>query len=154
MHERNWRGPGGRVRCLPDLCPWRRRQPLSPSVLRHRQLRWRFQSHPPPPLRRLKTKVFELACNCRPRNKCRWLPLAKKMIELKGHNVLNQMIEVSTGEWLDYLTEVADPKKILGDLIVKNHKDLWWKVAYADPTVDPFDASSYIAKWNWFYYTV
>ena len=36
-----------------------------------------------------------------------------KVIELKGHTVSNQTIEVNTREYLEYLTEAVDPKRYL-----------------------------------------
>ena len=49
------------------------------------------------------------------------------VIELKGHTDSNQTIEVNICEYLEYLTKVADPKAILGDPLIKNRKDMWWK---------------------------
>ena len=58
-----------------------------------------------------------------------------KVIELKSRTVSNQTIEVNTRECLEYFTEAADLKKILADPLIRNHKDLWWKVASADTLV-------------------
>ena len=65
-----------------------------------------------------------------------------KVIELKGHTVSNQAGEVNTRECLEYLTGAADPKKILANPLIRNYKDLWWKVASADAPVDLFDTST------------
>ena len=53
-------------------------------------------------------------------------------------------IQIDTRECLKYLTAKADPHTILEDPLINDHKQLWWKMANADGTVDLFDE----ATWN------
>ena len=64
-------------------------------------------------------------------------------IKLENHMSSNEAIEINTRECMDYLTEEADPKKILDDPIIKNNKNMLWKIARADEPVDLFDCNTW-----------
>ena len=44
---------------------------------------------------------------------------------------------------MEYLTELADAKAMLCDTLLSVHKDLWWKMAFADDVVDLFDSETW-----------
>jgi len=47
-----------------------------------------------------------------------------KVVELEGHVSSGETVEVNTRDCLEYLTEKADPKKILEDPLINSNKDL------------------------------
>ena len=61
------------------------------------------------------------------------------MIKLKNRVSSNTTIKIETREFMEYLIAVADSKKILEDPIIKNNRELLWKMVSADRLVNIFD---------------
>ena len=55
----------------------------------------------------------------------------------------NEVISVDSRQCMEYLTELADAKVMLCDTLLSVHKDLWWKMAFADDVVDLFDIETW-----------
>ena len=68
-----------------------------------------------------------------------------KKNHLEGHTTTGEPVVVDTRTCMEYLIEGegTDPKKVLNDPLIKDHKNLLWQMAAADPPVDLFDATTW-----------
>ena len=66
-----------------------------------------------------------------------------KIVKLEGHVSSGETVEINTRDCLDYLTEKADPKKILEDPLIKSNKNLLWQMASTEAPVNLYDSSTW-----------